>query len=414
MRSQSTSNHNSRFSTSKASNPAAPVFATRKWTRPRDDGDQRSFEFAGRDAAAGGPAFPKREAPAAASAAAPLFQSSDSCCSDSAVIAPEAKPNRTYYVLKPCHCRKWYCEDCAPWMGRKLRGRLRDRLKAFKHVFGITLTLDGSLFGSPEEAWRYVMDKRLLSLLVKKLFNAGYLNSRDYFWVLEWQKNTQQAHWHVLVDSRFIPYGKVVEFWSSFRPKWAPALPEKVTADNYRSHRPAFGSVRYSFDSYTDAYTAAGYAIKYLIKTPAHGFPDWVLDYEGRVPRFGHNRGFFPDGKSSSRKSPDSDVSFDVERFEREPKTLRQRIAQCKQQTIVLRVIVTKTEDGERIESKPEFRQLLKVPFHAACGELGVSPEECREIRVKFDAILRLWRLESHGAELSRCTNVVKEDDWWC
>ena len=413
MRSQSASHDNAHSHKSKARNPAAPVFSPRKWSRPCNDGAQQALDFdGGRDAAVGGPAFPKREAPAAASAAAPLYLSSGSCCGDSAVIAPEVQPNRTFYVLKPCMCRKWYCKDCAPMMGRSLRRRLQDRLKAFKRVFGITLTLDGSLFASPEEAWRYVMDKRLLSLFVKKLHISGFLNTRDYFWVVEWQEETQQAHWHLLVDADFIPYGAIVEAWSSFRPRWAPALSQKVTADNYKDlDRPAFGSVRFTLKDCRDAWIAARYATKYLIKIPDYGFPNWVLDYVGRVPRYGHSRGFFPDGKSAGPKAADSEPSFDPERLEREPKTIRDRLAQCKQQTNVLRIVVTK-EKGERIEGRPEFRSTLKVPFHKACVELGVAPEDCREIRVTFDAIIRLWGLESPGSKTSRNTDEIKEDDW--
>lgn len=413
MRSKSASNDTALSGHSEARSLVAPVYARKQRSHRKQDESQQVLGFAAPAPLRGA----KRSDPPASiaprsGAGEPLYLSSGNCCSDSAVIAPEVQPNRTYYVLRPCLCRKWFCKDCAPIMGRSLRRRLRDRLKAFKRVFGITLTLDGSLFPSPECAWRYVMEKRLLSLFVKKLHAAGFLHTRDYFWVVEWQEDTQQAHWHLLVDASFIPYGAIVEAWSSFRPKWAPRLPKKVTAENYKDlDRPAFGSVRFTLRNCTDVWTASGYATKYLVKIPEYGFPDWILDYVGRVPRYGHSRGFFPDDKPARRKSSEREPSFDPERLEREPKTLRERVAQCKQQTTVLRVVVTK-DGGERIESKPEFRQTLKVPFHRACRELGVSPENYREIRVKFDAILKLWNVESRNSEGSRPTDVIKEDDW--
>jgi len=294
-------------------------------------------------------------------------------------------------------------------MGRSLRRRLRERLKQFRRIFGITLTIDGSPFSSPEEAWRYVMDNRLLSLLVKKLFNAGYLKSRAYFWVVEWQEETQQAHWHLLVDSEFVPFGKIVEEWSRFRPKWAPALAQRVTAKNYKDlDRPAFGSVRFTLSS-KDAWKASGYVTKYLVKVPKYGFPDWVLDYVGRIPRYGHSRGFFPDGTSAGRKSVDSGVSFDPKRLEREPKTLRERIAECKQQTTVLRVAVTR-ENGERFEDRPQFKGTLKIPFHEACVQLGVAPESCRELQVGFECMLKLWSLEPRNTQVGNRGQEIMED----
>lgn len=392
MRSHTASHHNARYKA-----PVAyPLF---------DDAE-------GRAAAEGSRAVPS-ESSFGREAAAFLYLSSGSYCGDSGVIQDEVQAKCTHWVLKPCLCRKWYCGDCAPWMGRKLRHRLRDRLRLFRKVFGITLTIDGSLFSSPEAAWRYVMDNRLLSQLVKKLHKAGFLSSRAYFWVVEWQEETQQAHWHLLVDSDFIPFGKIVEIWSSFRPKWAPSLPVKVTAENYKTlDRPAFGSVRFTLTGCRDAWRASAYTTKYLIKTPVGGYPDWVLDYVGRVPRYGHSRGFFPDGRPPDPKASQRKPSFDPKLLEREAKTLRERVAQCRQQTTVLRVEVSIDETGERIEGRPRFRKTFKVPFHEACAELGVSVDGRRAVRVEIQGLLKVWSLQDRLLVASAPTTEVMEDDW--
>jgi hypothetical protein len=159
-------------------------------------------------------------------------------------------------------------------------------------VYGVTLTLDGDLFASPEQAWLYVMENRLLARLMRDLERRGHLYSKAYFWVVEFQKWTHQPHWHLLLDAKYVPYGEIVEIWSRFRPTEATPLAEKVTAENYKGQAPAFGSVRYT--SSGDSERAAFYATKYLTKFPKEGYPAWVLDRIGRMPRYGTSKRFFP------------------------------------------------------------------------------------------------------------------------
>ena len=155
-------------------------------------------------------------------------------------------------------------------MGKRLRARLLFVLEKFAPVFGITLTVDGTLFESALAAWQYVMKNRLLYCLVDRLFRRGHLLSRRYFWVVEWQKETEQAHWHLLVEATRVPFGEIVEIWSRFRPKSAPPLPFKVTSENYkRLERPAFGSVRYSRGMSGEGRRAGLYVSKYFTKWPS-------------------------------------------------------------------------------------------------------------------------------------------------
>ena len=72
---------------------------------------------------------------------------------------------RRVTALLPCYCRNWYCSVCSEKRGRRLRRLLIDRLKEFKGVFGITLTIDGELYNGPYAAWLDVTHRRLLSRL---------------------------------------------------------------------------------------------------------------------------------------------------------------------------------------------------------------------------------------------------------
>lgn len=408
MRSHSASYDNARSQSTKASVSTAPVFARRKWAR-RKTGDTRSlFDEGGRAADAASRTVPS-ERGGGSEAASLLFQYSGKNCSSCEVVTEEGNNSGSEYreekfigrvlKLRPCLCRKWFCPDCAPRLGKSLRSKLRERLKRFKRVFGITLTIDGSLFSSPEEAWRYVMAKRLICLLVKKLHARGYLNSKHYFWVVEWQQDTEQAHWHLLIDSEYVPFGEIVAIWSSFRPKSAPALPVRVTADNYKSlDRPAFGSVRFTLNGEV-AWRAAMYATKYLVKVPDYGFPDWVLDFPGRVRRYDHSKGFFSDGKPKREpvQDDDGDISFDPEKLERrrEFKTLRERMAQCKATTTIIRREVWRNSEGKLEERGGKFVGTLKLPYAIARLELGYTEDDGEEIGVGEWDLFRLRSMET-------------------
>jgi len=341
----------------------------------------------------------------------PLYLSIGNRCNET-----EEQVVRTLTKAKPCRCRKWYCPKCAATKGRSLRHRLRERLKEFNGVYGITLTIDGALFLSPYAGWLYVMEKRCLSLFVKKLFERGFLNSRAYFWVLEFQRETLQAHWHLLVDAQFIPFGELVAAWSTFRPSSAPKLAEKITAANYQGMAPGFGSVRFSFQK-SAPHQAAGYACKYLIKVPDYGFPDWVLDHEGNVPRHGGSRGFFPPKEKKELKAgtgkvkvhPPECMCGDCREGITRPghqkkthRTLRERLAQCEQSSYLVKVPLVMDDDGKLVEGYSEYLRQIPVPFSAICEEYSVESEDSVIVPSADDERLRiLEHKHSHKPELA-------------
>lgn len=163
----------------------------------------------------------------------------------------------------------------------------------------VSLTVDPTLFPDPRTAYLYTMDKRCISVTTQDFHRWNHLFTRRYFYVVEWQNKTEQAHYHVLYDSAYIPWDQLLKSWSKHRPEIAgPPI----------GNRPDFGTVLFSAPRFADPVHAARYATKYLIKAPEHGFPGWVLDMgkDRRVRRYSTSRGFWgtpPKPKTEPQKT---------------------------------------------------------------------------------------------------------------
>lgn len=203
----------------------------------------------------------------------------------------------TRYELAKCGCDCWYCEDCCERKGYNLRNELIGALDSFQNLLMITLTIDPELFDSHEEAYFYLRENRCISVLMQGLDRLGHLNSRKYFYVLEFQESGN-PHYHLIVDAKRIPHGDLLAEWSKNRPVDKPT-PE--------ANRPPFGLVWISKRHFAGgALHAARYATKYLVKVPEYGWPDWVLKLgsDKRVPRYGASRKFWnrPKSKPKSKR----------------------------------------------------------------------------------------------------------------
>lgn len=367
------------------------------------------------------PGSEDRPASTAASATVPLSRSIGNCCPGSKSGFPAIPAGRGTRVenagqiigyrkrIRPCSCRKRFCPDCGPWLGRQLQSRLLHRLESFTNVFGLTLTVDPGLFDTPEQAWLYVMGERLQWQLVQELDALGFLHSKAYFWVVEFQKDTECAHWHLLLDATRVPIGQVIEIWGRFRPPWAPELPEKVTAKNYKGRAPAFGSLRFTVRG--NKRSAGFYAGKYLTKHPRDGFPNWVLDRVGRMPRYGHSHQFFPRTSGHDRicfcavcrgdEKPQTATKVQKESNKGKKKkprqtnaTIRQRIAQCGQKSTILSVPEVELPDGVIVEGRASFVENIDLPFKEVREVLDVD-ENCSQIYLRSgDESLLFQRME--------------------
>ncbi len=331
----------------------------------------------------------------------------------------------TVIELKPCWCRKWFCKHCGPRMGTKLKNELLFVLRQFSGVFGVTLTIDPKLFKTPQAAWAYVTSKRLISRFVRELRRRGFLPTNRWFCVCEFQAETNMPHWHLVLETGFVPYGDLVEVWSSYRPADAPSI-ERVTKENYKGREPGFGSVRFSKDH--GAERACYYVAKYFCKWPTEGYPQWVYDRQGRLPKYSHSRGFFSEnlhsdecfcrvckGETKSdeaailRKKPkpiatvEDDQAAIADRFKAPRRrqsfaTVGERIERCAQSTTVVQVERFRKPSGQIVERR-SFCESIEIPFDDVQrrlqpawegGPITIDPGELdsvREYATRFRAL---------------------------
>ena len=191
-----------------------------------------------------------------------------------------------YVVAKGCKGR--YCKECCTSSGIKLRERLREQIKDWKSCLMVTLTVDPKLFENGQAAYLRVRERRALSRLVRSLVKSGHLVSDRYFWVIEFQQNGS-PHWHVLLETTFCPIERIQELWDRNRPEGAGPI---------EHNRPGFGFCWISKSDFASMEHAANYATKYCTKPPDHGYPEWVLDFVGRVPKYSTSRGFWGEGEA--------------------------------------------------------------------------------------------------------------------
>lgn len=238
-----------------------------------------------------------------------------------------------YFEVAKCNCRCWFCPECCVIEGYKLRGRLIPILETFDGLIMATLTIDPTLFPDPMTAYLYTMDKRCISVTTQDLDRWGHLHTRRYFYVVEWQEKTEQAHFHILYDSSYIPWDSLLASWSKHRPKDAGAV---------IGNRPDFGTVLFSAPKFADPVHAARYATKYLIKTPEYGFPKWVLDMgkDRRIRRYSTSKGFW--GTKSKRQT----ISISTRKNRK--RTYKERISECGDSVNLFQIIETlDRETGE-------------------------------------------------------------------
>jgi hypothetical protein len=198
----------------------------------------------------------------------------------------------------------------------------------------LTFTIDPELFESPQAAFDYVSKNRCISVTMQNLRRFGVLEPGrcGWFCVVEWQKDSEMPHWHVLIDADFIDFEKLKEAWNRNWKDWK----ERVAAG-----RPGFGSVRFTRrKKFVSSTHAALYATKYLIKFPAHGFPAWVMDQpRRRVHRYSVSRGFWPEEEEADHatEEPETDdeqveeVEEAESKEEKDSPTLRELVANCGQ-----------------------------------------------------------------------------------
>lgn len=348
---------------------------------------------------------------------------------------PTPVTSETLYEARKCRCSSWFCDGCCESKGIAVQRRLRPVLETFKGVMMWTFTLDPELFETPEEAFRFVRHKRCISELMRTLRERGYLHSDRYFYVVEFQKESQQAHWHLLMDATYIPKEVVQEIWDRFRPKSAGPKP---------ANRPGLGMVRYSAPRFKSRVHAANYATKYLTKPPRDGYPDWVLDYEGYVRRYDVSRGFWAsveadtdgDGGTDAPAPWDEPTAGEADpegcdgnvkeprKAPGEVSTIRDRLEKCGRKTFIIGRENVEYSNGHR-ETLTRFIVILKwMSFNDVKEFLGFAGFEISALPLDVDMIRRLrmedarrrfeFRLSCiRGIDVEREIDDLKEEEWW-
>lgn len=283
------------------------------------------------------------------------------------------------YEIRSCRCKSWFCSECAKWMGFAMRRKLVEVLKGWKSILLVTLTVDPTLFDSSEAAYRWVRERFGISVLMRTLKRYGFITGR-YVWFLEFQKNGW-PHWHIIVESKFIPGAFLAEQWGKLRPKGIELVPG----------RPLFGKVDIQSRKFKGPEHAANYGTKYLIKEPEYGWPEWVMDFAGRLSRYGVSRGFWgeSDVKRKSRvslgsDSPHPDTCFCEDCREgidartgkprREGVTPRERIAKCATKSMLVRTI-HEYRPGFGFSKRREVIGISGVGARELCDRFGIEWE---------------------------------------
>ena len=282
------------------------------------------------------------------------------------VTLPTNEDGARFEVSK-CRCDCWFCPECCEVMGFTLRKRLIPLLKTFKGLMMVTLTIDPKLFPDPHSAFLYAMDRRCISRTTQDLDRWGYLHTRRYFYVLEWQKKTEMVHFHILYDASYIPFDKLLESWDKHRPKEAGPVED---------NRPAFGTVLFSAPKFADHVHAARYATKYLIKSPDHGYPAWVMGMgsERRIRRYSTSRGFWNTPSKSNKGPP-------LHTRKRKLKTYAERIGKCGDSLHVFEITETINKDTGEIKNDRLWLGQIKANADIAIDGLFDPGNEKRRRR---------------------------------
>jgi hypothetical protein len=295
---------------------------------------------------------------------------------DRNTVTERSERGREWIEVRSCGCRSWFCERCCLPRGIELKRRLKPELSKFTGLMMLTFTVDPQLFDGPKEAYIYVKSKRCIARTMQQLHRWGHLHSRRYLVVVEWQKESEYPHWHVLVDASRIPFDRLCEAWNRNWKGWK----ERV-----QMGRPGFGSVRFSKER-VDRETAAGYVTAYLTKRPEHGYPTWVTDSSvGSVRRYEASRGFWTNAAEQVDESEEEDSkpaeeagAGDQDKPER--RTIREQVEECGSRCVILVARESVNIGTGEVEVEREFLAAATCDLEAVINS-GPGPDDVNKRR---------------------------------
>lgn len=232
------------------------------------------------------------------------------------------------------------------------RDKLRIILASFRSIQMWTFTVNPAGFPNPEMAFRHVQRKRMLAKWVARMRKLGFLESKRYYWVLEFQQNGW-PHWHLILETNYVPHDVAWAEWN----KLGCGDPE--TNFGYVSFSKGTGS-RDKAKQFKNSRHAAYYVMKYVIKEPEYGWPQWVLDYRGNIMRCRGSNGLF---KSVDMEDNRKALAEDIEqakktrgRYKRKT-TVQCRIGACGESALIFAF------------NRGSYRYLGRVPHGAEAIE---------------------------------------------
>lgn len=281
--------------------------------------------------------------------------SSGNCAPSKSTANPsvEVKP----FVVVPSRCSSHFCSSCGGAKSRELRGQLAQAISSWTKVMMIPLTLDQKKFGSGEDAFLFVREKRAIGRFVRELKRKKIVHCSKYFASLEFHANGY-PHWHILIDhSQELDNSLLHGLW--FQVLGLEVL-ERVSHASVHTKR---------YDVDIACQTAIDISA-YVTKRVAA--PNWVLDFEGQVRKYTTSKNFF------SRKRRQTNLRKERSNLSavnpnRVMKTLRQKTSRCRKGNVkLLQRLPQKYSSGA---DKCRFKSELPFSIQEVCKILGISEE---------------------------------------
>lgn len=186
---------------------------------------------------------------------------------------PSAGPEPAFHLIgEPCHSRA--CPYCGPSQGYETRHILLEKTHYFRFpkMLSATVDRDGKTtdrgFESPEAAYRYVRDRKLISKLMARL------GVKHWACVLEFQSESGDGwpHWHILIDAKWVDLKLAWYLWKKLWGVGGLDLAKKKRKDGTSS------PIKWESREH-----AINYMTSYLVKPPKAGMPHWLQFSETKV-----------------------------------------------------------------------------------------------------------------------------------
>jgi len=175
-------------------------------------------------------------------------------------------------VIRKCRCDSVWCPQCYKIRKvPKLYSRINDRLdwRSTRHII---LTIDRTLFDTPEKAYIHITKKKAIPQLIHNLKRTKNIEIRDYVWILEWHSDGY-PHWHLFADVTKIGKMGMIHF-QNIQKYW-----------NYGNVKETY------FKNIKHWNKLVGYFGKhgYFEKSKGHQaiLPDWARSYKRTIKRTG-------------------------------------------------------------------------------------------------------------------------------